>query len=50
MLIATAAGLQLDLATTGDVKRTTAAAEAFAAELDALGGRCRSCSSAAGRS
>ena len=38
LLIATAAGLQLDLATTGDVKRTTAAAEAFAAELDALGG------------
>jgi AcrR family transcriptional regulator len=38
LLIATAAGLQLDLATTGDVKRTTAAAEAFADELDALGG------------
>ena len=37
LLIATAAGLQLDLATTGDVKRTTAAAEVFAAELDALG-------------
>lgn len=36
LLLATGTGLQLDLATTGDVKRTTAAAEAFARELDAL--------------
>jgi AcrR family transcriptional regulator len=37
LLIATAAGLQIDLATTGDVKRTTAAAAVFAEELEALG-------------
>ena len=38
LLIATAAGLQIDLATSGDVRRTSAAADVFANELDTLAG------------
>ena len=37
LLAATISGLQVDLATSADVERTSTAAEALAAELDALG-------------
>jgi hypothetical protein len=37
LLAATIGGLQLDLATSGQVKRTTAAAELLAAQLDEFG-------------